>query len=120
RQLAKRPVLEELSVSDGDDPRLHRFLFRRVGDEEPAGRFLLLFSPSDEEAVIERSEFHFVLSLLGWCAELEPGLAARPLGRLEAMARAHGRRRSAKPPPLTTSPARQPASLTGLVDAAQS
>src|SRR3569832_2035268 len=57
-ELAKRAVLLDLAVADGDDRRLHRLLLRRVGDVQPAGGAALLFDALDQDTVVEGTDLH--------------------------------------------------------------
>src|SRR5262249_38523984 len=71
RPLAKHPAFPGLDVErvllsvfpsaprpDGNDFALHRFFLGGVGDDDPADRFRLLLHPTDQYAVMQRSEFH--------------------------------------------------------------
>jgi hypothetical protein len=56
--------------ADGDDLAFHRLFLRRVRDDDPAGRLLLLRDAAHQHAVMQRSELH----------SLPPFLSPKPKG----------------------------------------
>src|SRR6185437_7644484 len=57
-ELPDRAVLEDLAVADGDDGRLDGLLLGGVGDVEATLGLLLLLHPTNDHAVLQRSDLH--------------------------------------------------------------
>ena len=60
----QRAGLVARAGADGDDLALHRLFLRRVGDEDPAGGPGFGLDTADQDAVLQRTQFHG-WSLLG-------------------------------------------------------
>src|SRR5271163_4287281 len=54
---AKLAFLADLAFAGGDDFSLHRFIFRGVGDNDPAAGGIGFLYPTDQNAVMQRGEF---------------------------------------------------------------
>ena len=61
-ELAHLTVVERLAFAHGDDFTANRLLGGAVGDHDAAGGNLLFFQALDDHAVVERGEFHDILS----------------------------------------------------------
>jgi hypothetical protein len=52
------PVFLDLAGADGDDLPLLRLLLGGVGDDDPAHPLLGLLETTDEDPIVQRSDFH--------------------------------------------------------------
>src|SRR5262245_50757118 len=59
-------VVGDLAVASGDDLPALRLFFRRVGNDDAADLLLALFLALDEDAVMQRTDFHGPLASLGY------------------------------------------------------
>ena len=71
------PLSSRAAGPDGDDLALLRLLLDGVGNDDAALCLLLAFNATDDDAVVQRTEFHGARFL---CARERPGSILRPEG----------------------------------------